>query len=76
MKGSLGAVIKLLPCNHEVMGSKVMENPLVEMQGKNAYLRSKVVGPFPDPAQAGATCTGLLNNDIACSRCCEIRINH
>jgi hypothetical protein len=50
MKGSLGAVIKLLPCNHEVMGSKVMENPLVEMQGKNAYLRSKVVGPFPDPA--------------------------
>jgi hypothetical protein len=29
------------------------------MQGKTAYVRSKVFGPFPDPVQAGATCTGL-----------------
>jgi hypothetical protein len=31
-----------LPCDHEVMGSS-----LVEMQGKTAYIRPKVVGPFP-----------------------------
>jgi hypothetical protein len=47
-------VVKLLPCNHEVMGSS-----LAEMQGKAVYIRPKVVGPFPGPTQAGATCTGL-----------------
>jgi hypothetical protein len=31
--------------------------PLAEMQGKAAYIRPKVAGPFP--VQAGATCTEL-----------------
>jgi hypothetical protein len=53
-KGSSCTVVKLLPCNHEVMGSS-----LAEMQGKAVYIRPKVVGPFPGPTQAGATCTGL-----------------
>jgi hypothetical protein len=30
------------------------------MQGKIAYVKPKVVGPFSDLAQAGATCTGLV----------------
>jgi hypothetical protein len=34
-----------LPCDHEVMGSKSWKQPLAEMQGKTAYIKSKVVGP-------------------------------
>jgi hypothetical protein len=39
-----------------------------EMQGKAVYIRLKVVGPFPGPAQAGATCTGLpfLKKFLSC----------
>jgi hypothetical protein len=35
---------------------------LAEMQEKTVhnYIRPKVVRPFPDLAQVGATCTGLL----------------
>ncbi len=36
-----------------------MGSSLAEMQGKTVYIRPKVVGPFPGPTQAGATCTGL-----------------
>jgi hypothetical protein len=46
-KGSPGAAVKLLPCDHEVMGSS--KQPLAEMQGKTAYIRSKVNRPFPRP---------------------------
>jgi hypothetical protein len=42
-KGSPGAAVKLLPCDHEVL------QPHAEMQGKAAYIRPKVVGPFPIP---------------------------
>jgi hypothetical protein len=50
MKGNLGAVVKLLPCDHEVIhGFKSWKRPLAEMQGKTVYIRPKVVGP----------CTGL-----------------
>jgi hypothetical protein len=38
--------VKLLPYDHEVMGSNPKQ-PLAEMQGKAAYIRPKVVGPFP-----------------------------
>jgi hypothetical protein len=38
---------------------KSWKQPLVEMQGKAAYIRPKVVDTSPDPALAGATCTGL-----------------
>jgi hypothetical protein len=51
-KGSPGAAIKLLPCDHEVMGS--WKQPLAEMQGKTAYIRPKVVGPFPRPCASGS----------------------
>jgi hypothetical protein len=44
MKGSPGTVVKLLPCDHEVMGSS-SRNSLSEMQGNAAYIRLKVVGP-------------------------------
>jgi hypothetical protein len=43
MKGSPG------PCDHEVMGSSAGNKPLAEMQGKDAYIRPNVVGPFPRP---------------------------
>jgi hypothetical protein len=43
----------------EVHGFKSWKQHLAEMHGKDAYIRPKVVGPFPGPAQAGATCTGL-----------------
>jgi hypothetical protein len=51
LKGSPGAAVKLLPCDH---GFMLWKQPLAEMQGKTAYIRPKVVGPCPDPAQVGA----------------------
>jgi hypothetical protein len=32
----LGTVVKLLPCDHEIMG-QVLEQPIVEMQGKTVH---------------------------------------
>jgi hypothetical protein len=48
-------VVKLLPCDHEVMGSSTgkWKQPLAEMQGKAAFVRPKVVGPFPGPCVLG-----------------------
>jgi hypothetical protein len=51
-KGSLGAAAKLLPCDHKVMDSSIgnyWKLPLIEMQGKVVYIRSKVVGSSPNP---------------------------
>ncbi len=48
-EGEPGTVVKLLPCDHEVMGSS-----LVEMQGKTAYIRPKLVSPFPGPCASGS----------------------
>jgi hypothetical protein len=50
MKGSPGAAVKLLPCDHEVMGSSPGNSLLQKfLQGNAAYIRPKVVGPFLRP---------------------------
>uniref|UniRef100_M8BD94 DNA-directed RNA polymerase III subunit RPC3 n=1 Tax=Aegilops tauschii TaxID=37682 RepID=M8BD94_AEGTA len=56
-KGSLGAVVKLLPCDHEVMGSSP-GNSLLQKWERLRTIDPKWSDPSPDPAQAGATCTG------------------
>jgi hypothetical protein len=38
---------------------KSWKQPIGEIKGKSAYIRPKVVGSFPDPAQVGAMCNGL-----------------
>jgi hypothetical protein len=53
--GGGGAVVKLLPCDHEV------ETASFRNAGK-CYVHKTQSGwpyPSPDPAQAGAMCTGL-----------------
>lgn len=49
-------LLPLLPWGHVF---KSWKQPVVEMWGKAAYKRTKVVRPFPHPAQAGSTCIGL-----------------
>jgi hypothetical protein len=51
VKGSPGAAVKLLPCDHEV---KSLKRPLAEMQGNAAYIRPKLVGPYPEPCASGS----------------------
>jgi hypothetical protein len=59
-----------MSCDHEVMGSKSWKQALAEMQGKTAYIRLKVVGPF---SGAGASESYVhwaapffsLENDVA-----------
>jgi hypothetical protein len=43
LKGSPGAVVKLLPCDHVF---KSWKQPLTEMHGKIVYLRPKVIRPY------------------------------
>ena len=57
-KGSLGAVVKLLPCDHEVMGSSPRNSLLQKCRERLRTIDPKWSDPSPDPAQAGATCTG------------------
>ena len=58
-KGSLGAAVKLLPCDHEVTGSSP-GNSLLQKCRERLRTKDPVWSdPSPDPAQAGATCTGL-----------------
>ena len=59
MKGSLGAVVKLLPCDHEVMGSSPGNSLLQKCRERLRTIDPKWSDPSPDPAQAGATCIGL-----------------
>jgi hypothetical protein len=40
-------------------GFKSWKQPFAEVQGKTVYIRPKVVRPFSDPMQVGATCTRL-----------------
>ncbi|XBI91354.1 hypothetical protein VPH35_028692 [Triticum aestivum] len=54
-KGSLGAVVKLLPCDHEVMGSSPGNSLLQKCRERLRTIDPK----WSDPAQAGATCTRL-----------------
>ena len=59
MKGSLGAVVKLLPCDHEVMGSSPGNSLLQKCRERLRTIDPKWSDPSLDPAQAGATCTRL-----------------
>src|SRR3954466_7331927 len=59
LKGSLGAVVKLLPCDHEVTGSSLGNSLLQKCRERLRTIDPKWSDPSPDPAQAGATCTGL-----------------
>ena len=59
LKGSLGAAVKLLPCDHEVMGSSPGNSLLQKCRERLRTLDPKWLDPSLDPAQAGATCTGL-----------------
>jgi hypothetical protein len=45
VKGSPSTAVKLLPCDHEVMGYKSLENSLMQKCRKRLYIRPKVVGP-------------------------------
>jgi hypothetical protein len=53
MKGSPGATAKLLPCDHEVMGSSP-GNSLLQKCRERLYIRTKVVGPFLGPYVSGS----------------------
>src|SRR3954469_23221584 len=59
LKGSLGAVVKLLPCDHEVTGSSPGNSLLQKCRERLRTIDPKWSDPSPDPEQAGATCTGL-----------------
>ena len=58
LKGSLGAVVKLLPCDHEVTGSSPGNSLLQKCRERLRTIDPKWSDPSPDPAQVGATCTG------------------
>jgi hypothetical protein len=51
-------VVKLLSCDHEILGSS-RGNRLLQMQGKAVYYRPKWVRHFPGPHASRSTCTGL-----------------
>ncbi|XBH99676.1 hypothetical protein VPH35_128938 [Triticum aestivum] len=57
VEGSLGAVVKLLPCDHEVMGSSPGNSLLQKCRERLRTIDPKWSDPSLDPAQAGATCT-------------------
>jgi hypothetical protein len=54
IKGSPDTAVKLLPCDHEVIGSSPRNNLLQKMQGKAVYIRPKVVRPFPGDCASGS----------------------
>ncbi|KAM0876286.1 hypothetical protein ACQ4PT_036257 [Festuca glaucescens] len=54
LKGSLGAVVKLLPCDQEATGSSRGNSLLQKLQGKAAYNDPMWSDPSPDPAQSGS----------------------
>ncbi|VAH37276.1 unnamed protein product [Triticum turgidum subsp. durum] len=49
---------KLLPCDHEVTGSSPGNSLLQKCRERLRTIDPKWSDPSPDPAQAGATCTG------------------
>jgi hypothetical protein len=57
MKGSDGIAVKLLPCDHEVMGSSP-ENSLW-WKCRERLCTTQSGRTLPDPTQEGATCTKL-----------------
>jgi hypothetical protein len=46
-------MVKLLPCDHED-GFKSCKQPFAKMQGKNTYIRPKVIRSFPRPCASGS----------------------
>ena len=52
-------MVKLLPCDHEVMGSSPGNSLLQKCRERLRTIDPKWSDPSPDPAQAGFTCTGL-----------------
>jgi hypothetical protein len=54
LKGSLGAAVKLLPYNHEVMGSSPENSLLHKCMKKLHKYDPKWLDPFRDSAQVGA----------------------
>jgi hypothetical protein len=60
-KGRPGTVVKLLPCDHEVMGSSHGNGLLQKCREMLCTYDPKWSDPSPDHAQVGATCTGLPN---------------
>ncbi|XP_044350612.1 type I inositol polyphosphate 5-phosphatase 5 isoform X2 [Triticum aestivum] len=52
-------VVKLLPCDHEVMGSSPGNSLLQKCRERLRTIDPKWSDPSLDPAQAGATCTRL-----------------
>ena len=65
-KGSLGAVVKLLPCDQEVTGSSPGNSLLQKCRERLRTIDPKWSDPSPDPAQAGATCTGAALFGYSC----------
>ena len=55
----LGAAVKLLPCDHEVTGSSPGNSLLQRCRERLRTKDPKWSDTSLDPAQAGATCTGL-----------------
>jgi hypothetical protein len=53
LEGSPNAVVKLLPCDHKVMG-KSWKQHLAKMHRKVGYIRHRVVGPFSGPYTSGS----------------------
>ena len=51
-------MVKLLPCDHEVMGSSPGNSLLQKCRERLRTIDPKWSDPSLDPAQAGATCTG------------------
>jgi hypothetical protein len=54
LKGSLCAVVKLLPCDQEVTDSSCGNSLLQKLQGKAAFNDPMWSNPSPDPAQSGS----------------------
>jgi hypothetical protein len=49
-----GEAAALWQWGHGLIGFKSWKQPLAEMQEKTAYIRPKVVGPFPGPCASGS----------------------
>ena len=54
-------MVKLLPCDHEVTGSSPGNSLLQKCRERLRTIDPKWSDPSPNPAQAGATCTGATH---------------
>jgi hypothetical protein len=59
LKGSPRVAVKVLPCDHEVMGSSPRTSLLQKCRERLRTLYPKQSDPSMDLAQAGAMCTML-----------------